>query len=199
VLTAVREKILRDSVDLNWRYQIIRLEVLPGMPVTRLITYQAGEKFFPILLDLGKPLLQNLNTSVHSATTAVLSSQNTLFVPFLAGLVSCAVLLVQSILTTRRKPRESVPCEATTHTVKSEGRTSSGRFAKLSKFVDEHGGLLILTCKVERLLGSAGLLGLSLYDLANKGISSDFVGEVSLALGLAVTYVSYLLLSMAWL
>jgi hypothetical protein len=86
--------------------------------------------------------------------------------------------------------------------VKSESRTSSGRFAKLSKFADEHGGLLILACKVERFLGSAGLLGLSLYDFINERSSRDFVGEVSLEsrnlpqLGLVVTYVSSLLPSM---
>jgi len=74
------------------------------------------------------------------------------------------------------------------------------RFAKFSKFADEHGGLLILACKVERFLGSVGLLGLSLYDLVNEGNSGGFEDLFLESrnfplLGLVVTYVSYLLSS----
>jgi hypothetical protein len=123
--------------------------------------------------------------------------KNTIFIPFFAGLVSCTILLIQYILAALRKRREDASSEATTHIVKSEGRTYSGRFAKLSKFADEHGGLLILAGKVERFLGSAGLLGISLYDFLNEGGGVE--GAVLLEsrnlpqLGLVVTYVGYLL------
>ena len=175
------------------------------MPVTRLFTYQAGER---IPLYLGQIVLQHANAYVHSPmtvhrfgtlTSSCFRLKNTLFIPFLAGLISCAVSLIQCILAAWRKHRENVSYEATPHIVKS-GDAYSGRFTKLSKFADEHGGLLILACKVERFLGSAGLLGLSLYDLVNEP-SHDFVGGVSLEsrnlqlLGLVVTYVSCLLLS----
>ena len=124
--------------------------------------------------------------------------QNTLFVPLIAGVILSTVLLIQSILAAWKKRRESAS-KATTHFVKSACRASSGR---CPKFADKHGGWLILACKVERFLGSAGLLGLSLYDFINEQSSRDMVGEVSLEsrnlpqLGLVVTYVSCLLPSM---
>jgi hypothetical protein len=125
--------------------------------------------------------------------------RNTLFIPFFAGLVSCAVLLLQSIIATWRKRCENASDDATTQIAKSESRIYSGRFAKLFNFADEHGGSLLLAGKVERFLGSAVLLGLSLYDLLSEGNSRGFVGEVLLEsrnlpqLGLVVTYVSCLL------
>jgi hypothetical protein len=124
--------------------------------------------------------------------------KNTLFFPFSAGLVSCAVLLIQFTLAIWRKRREDASSEPNIRIVKSESRVYTGRFSKLSKVADKHGGLLILACKAERFLGSVGLLGLSLYDLINEGNSRDFVGGISVIstslpqLSLVVAYVSYL-------
>lgn len=103
-------------------------------------------------------------------------------------------MLLQSILAARRKRRENTSDKAA---AKSESRIYSGRFAKFFKFADGHGGLLLLICKVERFLGSAGLLGLSLYDLIIEGKNHGFVGDVLLEsrnlpqLGLVATYVSF--------
>lgn len=110
--------------------------------------------------------------------------------------MSCFILLVQAFLSAWRKHR----CDASFANIKlkSENRTYTGPFPKLSKFADEHGGWLIFACKVERFLGSAGLLGLSLYDLIIACQSRNFEGGISLEsanfslLGLVATYVSCL-------
>ena len=93
----------------------------------------------------------------------------------------------------KRRKKASLAYEATTHIASP---SFSGRFPKLSKFADKHGGVLILVCKVERFLGSAGLLGLSLCDLMNEGAfdGAGFLESRNFPqLGLVVTYVSLLL------
>jgi len=53
------------------------------------------------------------------------------------------------------------------------GHPYSGRFVKLKKYADDHGGSVILAFKIDRLLGSASLLGLSVFDLLDALRDTD--------------------------
>jgi len=115
-------------------------------------------------------------------------------IPLLATLVSGGTLLLQLAIGAWRRSRHS---QVDDETVKaSDNASEAGLIGKLKAYTAAHGGVVITTFKIARLLGNLALFALSLVSIFSGSENQQLEWGTVLdgrhlpGVGLAITYVS---------